>query len=230
MRAGSRGWEDAAAMRHDAVLLDALGTLVRLEPPAPRLAARLGIPVADAGRAVKAEIAFYRANLWRGRDAAGVAGLRRDCARIVRDELNLDAPLEEVEEHLLASLEFTPYDEVVGVLERWRGEGRRLVVVSNWDVSLHEVLETTGLRPLLDGVVSSAQLGVAKPDPAPVRRALELAGVPASRACLVGDSPAEDVPAARAAGVEPVLLIREDAGAPGLASDGVRVVSALDEL
>ena len=217
-------------MDFDAVLLDALGTLVRLEPPAPLLAEQLDVPLADAGRAVKAEIAHYRANLWRGRDADGLAALRRDCARLVRDELGLDAGLEEVEAGLLAALRFTPYDDVLPALERWRQEGRRLVVVSNWDVSLHEVLESTGLRALVDGAVSSAELGAAKPDPAPVLRGLDLAGVPAGRACLIGDSPAEDVGAARAAGVEPILVLRADGQAPGAPPDGVRTVSTLAEL
>ena len=35
----------------------------------------------------------------------------------------------------------------------------RLVVVSNWDVSLHERLAETGLAPLVDGAVASAELG-----------------------------------------------------------------------
>ena len=54
--------------------------------------------------------------------------------------------------------------------------GIRLVVVSNWDVSLHERLAETGLAPLLDGAVASAELGAAKPDPAIFARGLELAG------------------------------------------------------
>ena len=66
--------------------IDALGTLLELVPPAPRLRAglreRLGVEVSDAeaGRAMKAEIAFYRAHLHRGRDAAGLAALRRATA------------------------------------------------------------------------------------------------------------------------------------------------------
>lgn len=211
----------------EAVLLDALGTLVRLEPPAPALAARLGVPLADARRAVAAEIAFYRANLWRGGDAEGLAGLRRDCAELVRRELGLSAPVEAVEAELLASLTFTPFDDVVPALVRWRREGRRLVVVSNWDVSLHEMLVRTGLRALVDGAVSSAEVGSAKPDPAPVLRALEIAGVAAEAAVLVGDSPGEDVAAARAAGVEAVLVDRDGSldGAPG-----TRVVARLGDV
>lgn len=185
------------------------------------------MPLRDAGRAVAAEIAYYRANLWRGRDAAGLAELRRDCAALVKRELGLEASLEEVEADLLASLSFEPFDDVVPSLVRWRAEGRRLVVVSNWDVSLHEMLAATGLRDLVDGAVSSAETGHAKPDPRPVRRALEIAGVAAERALLVGDSPEEDVGAARAAGVAAVLVDRDGSlGRPA----GVRVVASLDEL
>ena len=64
-----------------------------------------------------------------------------------------------------------------GTLRELRRRGIRLVVVSNWDVSLHERLAETGLAPLLDGAVASAELGAAKPDPAIFARGLEIAGV-----------------------------------------------------
>ena len=54
------------------------------------------------------------------------------------------------------------------------------MVVSNWDVSLHERLAETGLAPLVDGAVASAELGAAKPDPAIFARGLELAGAAAA--------------------------------------------------
>jgi putative hydrolase of the HAD superfamily len=83
-------------------------------------------------------------------------------------------------------------------------------VVSNWDVSLAERLDETGLLPLVDAVVSSAEVGVLKPHPAPFERALELAGVSAADAWHVGDSVEEDVEGARAAGIRAVLLARPD--------------------
>ncbi|MEA2124309.1 MAG: hypothetical protein QOI80_1091 [Solirubrobacteraceae bacterium] len=135
-----------------AILLDCLGTLVRLEPPAPRLAAALGIPLVGAQRAVRAEIAYYRAHLHEAVDAASLANLRARCAAVVSDELSLhvDVPT------LLAALVFTPFPDAAPALERWRARGIRLVVVSNWDVSLHEVLDRTGLSAIVDGAVSSA--------------------------------------------------------------------------
>jgi putative hydrolase of the HAD superfamily len=216
-----------------AVLLDALGTLVRLEPPAPRLRAslreRLGVDVGDeaAARAMRAEIAFYRANLHRGRDGASLAALRDACAEVVHRELALEAPLGDVRDALLAAIEFTPYDDVVPALGRLRAEGIRLAVVSNWDASLHEMLDRTGLRAHVDIVVSSVEVGFAKPHPGPFQAALAHLGLAPRDAIHVGDSAQEDVAGAQAAGVTPVLVDREGSA---VAPEGVRLIHSLTDL
>jgi putative hydrolase of the HAD superfamily len=194
-------------MRPQAILLDCLGTLVRLEPPAPRLAAALGVPPAAAERAIRAEIAYYRAHMDSAGDAVSLAHLRARCAALVSAELGVPCSVDQ----LLGALSFVAFDDAAPALTALREEGIRLVVVSNWDVSLHEVLERTGLSALLDGAISSAEAGAAKPDPLPVRLALRLAGVAADAAWLVGDT-AADVGAARAAGVRPMLLARGGGG------------------
>jgi putative hydrolase of the HAD superfamily len=102
----------------------------------------------------------------------------------------------------------------------------RLVVVSNWDMSLHKVIDDLGLRALLDGVITSAEAGVRKPSPRIFEMALNIAGVAAADAVHVGDSLEEDVAGARAAGIEAILISRSgDASAPD-----VRVIQRLDEL
>jgi putative hydrolase of the HAD superfamily len=214
-----------------AVLLDALGTLVELEPPWPHLVAELaarGVVVneADARAAMLAEMAYYRAHHDEAGDWPGLVDLRRRCAAVVQEHLTTPLPLAEVLEALLAAVRFRPYPEVPGVLARLRADGARLAVVSNWDVSLHDVLERTGLRRLVDAVVISAELGVAKPDPAIFRTALERVGAGADGALHVGDSLEADIAGARAAGLQAVLVLREGGGAP----DGVRTVSSLAEL
>ena len=103
----------------------------------------------------------------------------------------------------------------------------RLVVVSNWDASLHERLEETGLAPLVDGAIASAELGHAKPDGAIFAHALGLAGTPAAAALHAGDSPDADVEGALAAGLRAVLVARDGAAR---APAGVPVVSSLAEL
>jgi putative hydrolase of the HAD superfamily len=78
---------------------------------------------------------------------------------------------------------------------------------------------------LVDGVVTSAEVGTAKPDRRVFERALVIAGVPASAALHVGDKVDNDVEGARAAGVRAVLLQREGDPPPG-----VEAVRSLREL
>lgn len=224
-----------SAARPAAILLDALGTLVALEPPAPRLQKelhdRFGLAVseAEAAHAIAAEIAYYRAHLDDGRDETALRDLRRRCAEVLRSALPGAGTRLEIDpllEALLASLRFSAFPDARPALESARGQGLRLVVVSNWDVSLVAVLRNLGLDPLLDAIVTSAVVGARKPSPAIFDRALRLAGVPASEAVHVGDSLDEDVAGARAAGIEPILIHRGDG--PPVA--GVRTISSLSEL
>ncbi|HET6866109.1 MAG TPA: HAD family hydrolase [Solirubrobacteraceae bacterium] len=221
--------------RPAAILLDALGTLVALEPPAPRLraelAARFGLEVseAEAAHAIAAEIAYYRAHLDEGRDAPGLESLRRRCAEVLGSALPGDGVRPDVDalvEALLASLRFTAFPDVRPALESARERGQRLVVVSNWDVSLVGVLRGLDLEPMLDAIVTSAGAGARKPSPAIFDQALGLAGVAAADAIHVGDTLDEDVAGARAAGIEPILIRRGD----GPPVPGVRTISSLAEL
>jgi putative hydrolase of the HAD superfamily len=203
--------------------------LLELLPPAPRLREELrarGVEVSleQAGRAMKAEIGFYRAHLWMGRDAAGLAELRRRCGEVLQSELGVDA---DVEEALLAAIVFEPFPDTVPALRALRAAGVRLVAASNWDVSLHEQLERTGLTPLLDGALSSAEVGSPKPDPEIFTRALALAGAQPEEALHVGDDPVADVDGAIAAGMTPVLIDRDGVLEP---PPGVRRIASLAEL
>ena len=220
-----------------AVLLDALGTLLELEPPAPRLRTellqRFGVRIGetDAQRAIAAEIGYYRAHLDEGRDPVALAELRSRCAEALRDGLPDDERIAAIDNAaltsaLLASLRFEPFADVRPALAAARAAGRRLLVVSNWDASLNEVLDRLGLSPMLDGVVTSAEFGVRKPAPEIFEHALALAGVAADEAIHIGDSLAEDVAGARAAGIEAVLIKRD--GEPG--PPGVRTIATLAAL
>lgn len=219
------------------VLLDALGTLVGFAPPAPglrdALAARgVDVPMADAGRAVKAEITYYRAHLHRARDAESLAVLRGECADVVRDTLPATRALvpDELVAAVLEAFRFVAFPEAEAELVALRERGITLVVCSNWDVSLHEVLRDVGLAPYLAGVITSAELGISKPDPAPFLAALAVAGdVDPREAMHVGDSLDEDIAGARAAGIPAVFVDRdgEAATASAAALDGAVVLPSL---
>ncbi len=222
-----------------AVLLDALGTLLELEDPGPPLAAGLAaagasVTVEEARRAVLAEMAFYRAHHDEASDRERLADLRRRCAGVLRDELPEPARalgIARLTGMLLEALRFRAYAEVPGALRALRRLGPpapRLVVLSNWDVSLQEQLAATGIAALVDGAVSSAELGVGKPNPAIFARALEVAGVPAADALMVGDSLDTDVEGARAAGIAAVLVDRW--GSAGDPPAGVPSLPSLERL
>jgi putative hydrolase of the HAD superfamily len=215
-----------------AVLLDALGTLVYLEPPGPRLRNALreiaGVEVSldQAERAFRAEIGHYLAHHTEGGDGPGLDRLRDDCAEVMRSALPDPRPEQAaVREAMLAALSFAAFPDVVPTLRDLRARGTRLVVVSNWDCSLPEWLEGAGLASLLDGTVSSAAAGEPKPGPAPFTAALALAGVAAHEALHVGDSLEADVEGAQEAGIRAVLLARD-----GDPPEGVEAVSSLAEL
>jgi putative hydrolase of the HAD superfamily len=190
-----------------AVLIDALGTLVALQPPWVHLARALGdcVPASRVERAVRAEMRYYRAHSDEGRDPASLADLRRRCAAVLSRELGRAVE----PETLMRAIRFHPYPDAAPALQGLRRRGLRVVCVSNWDYSLPGVLERCGLAPALDGVVSSAAAGARKPDPAIFTRALEIARCTTAEAIHVGDTPQEDVEGARAAGIRALLLERE---------------------
>lgn len=221
-----------------AVLLDAHGTLLELEPPAPALrrlmAERFGVQVSDeaARQAIAAEVAYYRSHLQEGHDEASVDELRGRCSHVLRQALAAEHVLDQIgadqfTQTLLAALQFRPYPEVSAVLARLRERGVRLVVASNWDASLHHTLRALGLDRQLDGVITSAEAKAPKPEPAVFRRALELAGTRPEHTLHVGDSFQEDVLGAQRIGIRPILIARGETPAPG---GGVPVISSLGEL
>ena len=211
------------------ILFDALGTLLSFEPPAPHLRAalreRAGVDVGEtaAEAAIRAEIVYYRAHLDEGRDPASLDDLRARCAAAMAPVLpGIDESV--LLAALLDSLRFFAYPDAAPALTALRAAGIRIVVVSNWDWSLHERLAETGLEALVDGALASAVFGAAKPDGAIFRAAL--AGVRPQDAWHVGDTPEVDVEGARAAGLRPILIARDGGEAP----EGVFVVRTLAEL
>jgi putative hydrolase of the HAD superfamily len=190
-----------------AVFLDALGTLVELEPPWVSLRELVPAEVSDERlvSAVRAEMAYYREHAHEGRDEASLAELRERCAALVSSKLDMDVGVDE----LVSAIRFSAYPDAVPTLSALRDRGLRLVTVSNWDCSLPRVLERCGLDGLLDGTVTSAEAGARKPDPAIFAPALEIAGCEASEALHVGDTAEEDVEGARAAGIRPLLIARD---------------------
>jgi putative hydrolase of the HAD superfamily len=192
-----------------ALLIDALGTTVRLAPPWEGLDPALveGIEPGRVREAFLIEMRHYAAHAHEARDSTSLAELRRECAAILSRELSREVGVEA----MMAAIRFAAYPDARPALEQLRAAGLTIVCVSNWDFELELVLAQVGLADLFDDVVVSALVGTRKPDPAIFARALELAGCTAEEAVHVGDSE-EDVAGARAAGIR---VLRIDRDGPG---------------
>lgn len=193
-----------------AVFLDALGTLLELEPPWAHLRRALGddIPEERLVAAVRAEMGYYKEHSHEGRDPESLAGLRARSAAVLSEALGRAVEVET----LMEAVRFRAFPDARPALDALGALGVERVCVSNWDCALPDVLERTGLAPLVDGVVTSASAGARKPDPAIFAPALALAGCAPEDALHVGDTAEEDVEAARAAGIRALLIDREGGG------------------
>ena len=205
----------------DAVLLDAGGTLIRLdfEWMAETVSA-LGAPV-SAGALRRAEVEGRR-SYDRSRDRAAAPG---EAAPPLGNTGAMRA-------YFGGTLEAAgvPAEVVAAAYERFRGRqagpglwtrpmegaraaldglaalGVRCAVVSNSDGRAEMHLRDCDLLRGVEFVVDSQVVGIEKPDPRIFRIALERLGVSAGRALFVGDIRSVDEAGARAAGMHFVLL------------------------
>ncbi len=113
-----------------------------------------------------------------------------------------------------------PFDGVVDLLQTLRSLSLTTVVLSNanWrDVAAYEAdFAGLGWGEYFDGVVSSPDAGVRKPNPAIFADAIALAGVEAEAAVMVGNSETNDIEPAARLGMRTIrVAIEEPAPAPG---------------
>jgi putative hydrolase of the HAD superfamily len=199
----------------DCVLFDAGDTLLA---PAPSfqgrfvaVAAAHGLPLEEA--AVDAAIAeAVRAAEWPS-DWTDPATQRSFWVGFYRQVLAaLGHEGRELAEALFAAFSdpagYRLFDDARPALEALAGRGLRLGVVSNFEPWLEDVLALEGVDHLFAAVAISGKLGVAKPDPEIFLAALAEAGADPAATVHVGDQPANDVAAARAVGITPVLIDR----------------------
>jgi FMN phosphatase YigB (HAD superfamily) len=94
----------------------------------------------------------------------------------------------------------------ISILERLRGMGVKLALVSNAmdGKGIRISLREQGVEPLLDPIIVSEELGIAKPHPRIFRKALEGLRVKASECAYVGDRYEIDVVGAKVAGMYPI--------------------------
>ncbi len=108
---------------------------------------------------------------------------------------------------------YTVYDDARALLASLRYRGYKTGVVTNaiFPSALFEPrINQLGLGGYIDAFVSSADVGLSKPNPGPYLKALSLLGLEPHEAVFVGDNAATDIAGAKAAGMRAILLERTD--------------------
>ena len=101
-----------------------------------------------------------------------------------------------------------PCPDAAPTLKALKGRGFRLGVIANQNPGTAERLQNWNLLQYFDVVAASAEAGVAKPDPAIFRMALERAGCAPAQTVMVGDRIDNDVAPARALGMHSVRVLQ----------------------
>lgn len=124
------------------------------------------------------------------------------------DEAAVREVFDDIYERFAAPAAWQMFDDVRPTLEMLRDRGMKLGVVSNWDERLRPLLRGLGLIEFFEPIVVSVEVGFAKPSRQIFDRAVSLLGMPAEAIIHVGDSVAEDITGATAAGLQAVLIDR----------------------
>lgn len=212
------GWPRAVAFDLDGTLIDSGPDLARL---LNKLLAECGRSEVDPAR-VRGFVGDGIGKLVeRGLEATG--GSSPDQRRIVTDRF---LALYEAEPATLTR----PYPGVAQTLARLKDDGVRLAICTNKAERVtHAVLRALGLDGFFGAVVGGDSLPVRKPDPAPLRAALERLGVDPAEAVMVGDSE-HDAATAEAAGVPCVLVAYGYARKPLAALPAAATVERFEDL
>jgi 5'-nucleotidase len=99
-------------------------------------------------------------------------------------------------------------------LRALHGRTRIGIVTNSTTAEQTEKLAFLGLHRIVDFLVTSEEIGVAKPEPAIFRAALDRAGSLSSEAVMVGDSWAGDIVGAHGVGIRAIWFNRYGATAP----------------
>ncbi|ROP28844.1 HAD family hydrolase [Couchioplanes caeruleus] len=104
------------------------------------------------------------------------------------------------------------FEDAIPTLRRARAAGLPVAVLTNGDeAQQRRKLDRLSLSAEIDLMVASSMVPAGKPDPRAFQHTVALLGLDVSDVLMVGDSLRKDVLAARAAGLQAVLVDRTDA-------------------
>lgn len=236
-------------VRRDVLLFDLVGTLVDERSDYEALdaamdAARARFRIAEPASALSGDFSLALMEILRAEDPDGEGGgapadfvpfeeAAKEIFAAVLEVRGIDASDADAEWFWATFVQVQKrilrlHPDAKAALAWARRQGHRTWVLTDADPYLaRDVLPATGITELWEGVVTAAEAGFPKPDPALFRLALERARVPPSQAIMIGDSYERDVLGARAAGIPRAILVDRHRART---IDDVPVITSLDAL
>jgi putative hydrolase of the HAD superfamily len=112
--------------------------------------------------------------------------------------------------HAVTQAHWIPEEDALATLERLHLRGYRIGLISNAadDPNTQTLVDKLGGRPYFEVVLSSAAMGIRKPDPRIFWKALEQMGLSPNQAVMVGDTLGADILGAKNAGIFSIWITR----------------------
>ena len=210
-----------------AVFFDFFNTLVYFDPPREKhyadTAAEFGVHVTPA--AVAAALPEADA-WWRSENSRSTIkdraqedkfdAYRGYGLRILRDAENTFSPdqaLQTLAKAFSVGFKFKNYTDSLPALQALKEKNLRMGVISNIGEQIDAYIDKAGFTDYFAYKITSFEAGCDKPQPQIFQLALKRAGVTAAETLFVGDQYELDVLGARSAGITPILIDRDGAGA-----------------
>jgi putative hydrolase of the HAD superfamily len=203
--------------RFQGVFFDAGDTLITADPPLREVALTLATQlfpdlapplVFSALAAARAFFSQYYLNY--SSQERLLADMAQAMRTALRETADVDVDFLPFVNQVRDAIRYRPFPDVLPTLRSLRRWGKTLAVVSNWDPALPTLLAEVGLAEFFAFILPSAEIGVEKPDGRIFSLALQRLGLEPQEVVHIGDSYEADVVGARAVGITPILLDRED--------------------
>jgi putative hydrolase of the HAD superfamily len=199
-----------------AVVVDAVGTVIHPEPPAPVIYAevgrRFGSKRTAAEIAPRFIAAFAReevidhANGLRTSEVREIERWRHIVGDVFNDVTDTDACFRELFEHFSRPEAWRCDPDAAATIEALARRGYAVGMASNYDRRLRSVVAGLGALKPLQSLVISSEVGWRKPAPQFFLAVCQALEVPAQGILYIGDDPVNDDDGARAAGLRALLF------------------------
>lgn len=112
--------------------------------------------------------------------------------------------------HSVTQQHWIPEDDLIPTLDTLKSMGYRMGLISNAadDANTQTLIDKARIREYVEVALSSAYVGVRKPNPKIFQAALEWMNITADRAVMVGDTLGADILGAKNAGIFAIWLTR----------------------